>query len=58
MVANAEASLAIAEQLQRWAAAKDYTGYELNGPSSAEAPDPPGFPDGLVEKASIEVKTR
>jgi hypothetical protein len=58
MAADASASRAIAEQLQKWAAAGDYTGYELGGPFSAEPPDPPGFPDGLVELASIEVKTK
>jgi hypothetical protein len=58
MLADAQASQSIAEQLQNWADARNYTGYELNGPESAEPPNPPGFPDGLVEKASIEIKTR
>jgi hypothetical protein len=58
MVAEPAASREIAEQLERWAAAGDYTGYELDGPAFAEPPDPPGFPSGLVEKVYIEVKTK
>jgi len=58
LVADAEASQSIADQLQRWAAVNNYSGYELNGPATANPPDAPGFPDGLEEKASIEVRTR
>lgn len=58
MVADAAASQSIADQLKTWDDLKHFPGYELNGPPTAVPPDGPGFPDGLVEKASIEVKTR
>jgi len=58
MVADTTESQSIASQLQRWADLNNYAGYELNGPLSAEPPDGPGFPGGLVEKVSIEVRTR
>jgi hypothetical protein len=58
MVANAEANQAIVAQLQKWAAVDNYTGYELIGPVSADPPNAPRLPDGLVEKASIEVRTK
>ena len=58
VIAEADASQTVADQLKTWADAADYTGYELNGPALAEPPDPPGFPAGLVEKASIEIRTR
>jgi hypothetical protein len=58
MLADAEASQSIADQLMSGAAVNFYTGYELNGPSTAESPNAPGLPGGLVEKASIEVKTK
>jgi len=58
MLANATTSQSIADQLQAWATINNYTGYELDGPPSTDPPDAPGLPDGLVEKASIEVKTK
>jgi len=58
LVANAAASQSIADQLKSWADLNNYAGYELNGPETATPPDGPGFPDGLVEKVSIEVKTK
>lgn len=58
LVADAEASQSIANQLKAWADLDNFGGYELNGPETAIPPDGPGFPDGLVEKASIEVKIR
>jgi hypothetical protein len=58
IIANAAASQSIAEQLKSWADINNYAGYELNGPETAIPPDAPGFPEGFVEKASIEVKTR
>lgn len=58
MLAEKEASQAIADQLLSWAKINHFPGYELNGPETAVPPDAPGFPDGLVEKASIEVRTK
>ena len=58
VVADAPASQSIAVQLQKWAAVNSFAGYELNGPVSADPPNAPGFPGGLVEKASIEVKIK
>jgi len=58
VMANAEASQSIAAQLKSWANVNNYAGYELNGPATADPPDAPGFPEGLVEKASIEVRTK
>jgi len=55
MVAELSASQSIADQLEAWAAVNTYSGYKLNGPSSANPPESPGFPDGIVEKASVEV---
>jgi len=58
MMADATASQSIADQLKSWAHLNNYAGYELNGPETAVPPDGPGFPEGLVEKVSIEVKTK
>ena len=58
MVADVPASQSIADQLQKWAALNNYVGYKLNGPSSADPPNMPGLPNGVVEKASIEVRTK
>jgi len=58
LVGDAKASRSIADQLQKWAILNNFPGYELSGPVSADPPNAPGFPDGLIEKASIEVKTR
>lgn len=58
ILAEPGASKSIADQLKTWADLRYYAGYELNGPVTAVPTAAPGFPDGLVEKASIEVKTR
>lgn len=58
ILADKTASQSIADQLKSWDAVKNYAGYELNGPATADPPDAPGFPAGLVEKASIEIKTK
>jgi hypothetical protein len=58
VMADPEASRAITAQLKSWADVNNYAGYELNGPATADPPEAPGFPSGLVEKASIEVKTK
>ncbi len=58
ILAEPPASKSISDQLKAWADIRYYAGYELNGPVTAVPTAAPGFPDGLVEKASIEVKTR
>jgi hypothetical protein len=58
ILAEPAASKSIADQLKTWDDFDYYAGYELNGPVTAVPTAAPGLPDDLVEKASIEVKTR